>query len=98
MNPKKSPEEAQPLYQSVSKALTRYFDQLEGQSVTGVYDMVLAEVEKPLLQAAMVYVGYNQCKAAVLLGINRGTLRKKLQLYAIKKPNNTKRTQRSRVR
>lgn len=65
----------------VQETLASYFEHLEGQPVTHVYDMVLAEVEAPLLEAVMRYTQRNQCKAAEMLGLSRGTLRKKLKQY-----------------
>jgi len=76
-------ENTQTLRDSVEKALESYFAQLDGQPVTEVYDMVLSEVEAPLLEVVMRYTKDNQTKAAVLLGLNRGTLRKKLKQYGM---------------
>ncbi|MEM9102472.1 MAG: DNA-binding transcriptional regulator Fis [Pseudomonadota bacterium] len=67
----------------VQQALDTYFAQLEGQTVNDLYDMVLAEVEAPLLETVMGNVRGNQTKAAKMLGINRGTLRKKLKIYGL---------------
>ncbi|MDE1461253.1 DNA-binding transcriptional regulator Fis [Spartinivicinus poritis] len=79
-----SPEqESQTLRDSVEKALSNYFSHLEGQSVTDVYQMVLSEVEAPLLEVVMSYVKGNQTKASQILGLNRGTLRKKLKQYGL---------------
>jgi Fis family transcriptional regulator len=75
--------QAQTLRDSVSVALNNYFAHLEGQSVTDVYQMVLSEVEAPLLEEVMKYTRNNQTKASVLLGLNRGTLRKKLKQYGL---------------
>lgn len=75
--------QAQTLRDSVSVALNNYFAHLEGQDVTDVYEMVLSEVEAPLLEEVMKYTRNNQTKAAVLLGLNRGTLRKKLKQYGL---------------
>lgn len=72
-----------PLSSSVKSALERYFHDLNGERTTGVYDMVLAEVERPLLEIVMRHVKSNQCRAAELLGINRNTLRKKLKQYKL---------------
>ncbi len=72
---------AQTLRDSVETALNNYFAHLDGQPVTQVYDMVLAEVEAPLLERVMKYTRNNQTKASVILGLNRGTLRKKLKQY-----------------
>ncbi|HLV17640.1 MAG TPA: DNA-binding transcriptional regulator Fis [Pseudomonas sp.] len=71
----------QTLRGSVEQALNNYFAHLEGAPVTDVYNMVLAEVEAPLLETVMNYVKGNQTKASELLGLNRGTLRKKLKQY-----------------
>src|SRR5688572_6270988 len=73
----------QPLHDSVRQALESYFMQLKGQAPTNLYEMVLAEVEVPLLEAVMEYTKENQSRAAILLGISRGTLRKKLKLYGM---------------
>jgi len=65
----------------VSEAMKRYFEDLDGQDTKELYDIVMAEVEPPLLEAAMKYTRQNQSKTAALLGLNRGTLRKKLKQY-----------------
>lgn len=69
------------LRDSVAEAMQHYFQQLDGQPATEVYQMVLAEIEAPLLEAVMRYTRDNQTKASELLGLNRGTLRKKLKQY-----------------
>ncbi len=77
-------EESRPsLRDSVEIAVGNYFQHLEGQDVTDVYDMVMAEVETPLLEVVMKYTRHNQTKAAQVLGLNRGTLRKKLKQYGL---------------
>lgn len=75
--------QAQTLRDSVSVALKNYFQHLDGQPVTDVYNMVLSEVEAPLLEEVLRHTRSNQTKAAVLLGLNRGTLRKKLKQYGL---------------
>lgn len=65
----------------VSDAMQRYFEDLDGQDTKELYNIVMAEVEPPLLEAAMKYTRQNQSKTAALLGLNRGTLRKKLKQY-----------------
>lgn len=69
--------------EAIDGALEQYFRDLDGETPSGVYDMVLARVEKPLLQAVLKRVDDNQTKAAEMLGINRNTLRKKLQTYGL---------------
>ena len=72
-----------PLRECVSVALRDYFEHLNGAHAADLYQMVLQEIEEPLLQAVMDYTGGNQTKAAEILGINRATLRKKLKLYSL---------------
>jgi len=76
-------EQSQTLRDNVEKALRNYFAHLDGQEVTDVYQMVLSEVEAPLLETVMEYTRGNQTKASILLGLNRGTLRKKLKQYGL---------------
>ena len=57
-------EEGQTLRDSVEKALHNYFAHLEGATVTDVYNLVLSEVEAPLLESVMNYVKGNQTKAS----------------------------------
>jgi Fis family transcriptional regulator, factor for inversion stimulation protein len=73
----------QPLHDSVRQALETYFIQLKGQAPNNLYELVLAEVEVPLLEAVMEYTKSNQSRAAILLGLSRGTLRKKLKIYGM---------------
>ncbi|PCJ35795.1 MAG: DNA-binding transcriptional regulator Fis [Cellvibrionales bacterium] len=65
----------------VERAVEEYFSHLDGQTCSDLYQLVLQEVEDPLLTAVMKYTRNNQSKAAEMLGLNRGTLRKKLKLY-----------------
>jgi Fis family transcriptional regulator len=72
---------SQTLRNSVEKAMESYFAQLDGQMVTDLYELFLSEVEAPLLECVLKHAGNNQSKAAAILGLNRGTLRKKLKKY-----------------
>jgi len=65
----------------VKESIDNYFKHLDGQDVANVYELVMAEVEAPLLEVVMSYTRHNQTKAAEMLGLNRGTLRKKLKQY-----------------
>jgi Fis family transcriptional regulator, factor for inversion stimulation protein len=58
--------------------LDYYIQSCQGQNITGVYDMVLSAIEKPMLQVVMTHCNNNQSAAADFLGLNRNTLRKKL--------------------
>jgi Fis family transcriptional regulator len=72
-----------PLRDSVKQALKNYFSQLEGETVNDLYEFVLMEVEQPLLDMVMQYTRGNQTRAATMMGLNRGTLRKKLKKYGL---------------
>ncbi|GGX46512.1 DNA-binding transcriptional regulator Fis [Saccharospirillum salsuginis] len=78
-----SSEHPQTLRDSVEIAMRNYFAHLEGQEVANVYQMVLSEVEAPMLEAVMRFSRDNQTKASQVLGLNRGTLRKKLKQYGL---------------
>ncbi len=67
----------------VRKSLEKYFRDLGEQEPTNVYDMVVLTVEKPILEAVMARASGNQSHAAEMLGINRNTLRKKLQQHGL---------------
>jgi Fis family transcriptional regulator len=71
------------LADSVETALERYFKQLDGAKTCDLYNLVLAEVERPLMCAVMAHADQNQSRAAELLGLSRGTLRKKLKIYGL---------------
>jgi Fis family transcriptional regulator, factor for inversion stimulation protein len=71
------------LRQEVERSLVNYFEQLDPDAISGLYDLVLAEVEAPLLEAVMRLTGSNQSKASIMLGLNRGTLRKKLKQHGL---------------
>ncbi len=72
-----------PLRSLTEQALDSYFTSLNGHAPGHLYDLVLREVEEPLLRAVLDYSEGNQSRAADILGINRGTLRKKLKVYGI---------------
>ena len=63
----------------VRESVEAYFKDLNGETPCDVYRLVLNEVEKPLLEVVMQYAGQNQSQASRILGINRNTLRKKLE-------------------
>lgn len=65
------------------EALQKYFHTLNGHKPEELYDLVIGEVEKPLFRAVLDYTGGNQSLAASILGINRGTLRKKLRRHGL---------------
>lgn len=72
-----------PLSSCVRISLEHYFRDLAGHAPDNLYQMVMSEVEKPLLESVMHFTRGNQTRAAEVLGINRSTLRKKLEQYGI---------------
>ncbi|GAB2728485.1 hypothetical protein GCM10027172_23430 [Halomonas garicola] len=80
-----TPPEAppKPLRDAVEASMRRYFEHLDGGETSDLYAMVMAEVETPLLAAVLEYTHGNQTRAAQVLGLNRGTLRKKLKHYGL---------------
>jgi len=68
----------------VRKSLDRYFTDLDGAKPRAIYDMVLKNIEKPMLEAVLNRAEGNQTIAAQMLGINRNTLRKKMAQHKIK--------------
>jgi Fis family transcriptional regulator len=72
-----------PLRSMTQQALDSYFTSLNGHAPGHLYDLVMREVEEPLFRAVLDYSEGNQSRAAEVLGINRGTLRKKLRNYGI---------------
>ena len=71
------------LSSTVRKVMRQYFKDLDGEKCTGIYEMVVHAVEKPMLEVVMLQAQGNQTRAAELLGINRNTLRKKLEQHGI---------------
>ena len=80
---------ATPLREHVRESLRIYFHNLGGQAPSNLYDLVQHEVEPPLLEIVMWFTHGNQSKAAEILGLNRGTLRKKLRQYGLDKSANS---------
>ena len=70
-----------PLCEHAEDALKVYFQSLNGDRPGDLYELVIGEVERPLFKAVMEFTAGNQSEAACILGINRGTLRKKLKQY-----------------
>ena len=66
---------------SVTQSVQKYFSELKGTDPVDLYTFVLEEIETPLFRAVMEHCKYNQSRAAIMLGISRGTLRTKLRHY-----------------
>lgn len=71
------------LSEHVRLALRNYFVRLDGHEPTGLYAMVIGEVERPLIETVLEQCGHNQSKAASVLGLSRSTLRKKMTQHGI---------------
>jgi Fis family transcriptional regulator len=69
--------------EAVTKSLEKYFRDLEGTRPAAIYEMVLRAVERPMLEVVMRQASGNQLRASEMLGINRNTLRKKLQQHGM---------------
>src|SRR4051812_36595546 len=68
----------------VKRSLERYFKDMDGEKPTSIYEMVLKNVEKPMIEMVLGQAKGNQTLAAEMLGINRTTLRTKMQHLRIK--------------
>ncbi len=74
---------AESLADCVREALERYFERLDGHPPSDLYQLVMGEIERPLLETVMAHTGGNQSRAAACLGISRSTLRKKLKHHGL---------------
>ena len=79
-----SNQERRTLRYQVGISLRRYFKELDGSKASEVYQMVMNEVEGSMLEEVMNFCNGNKSEACKVLGINRGTLRKKLKQHKIK--------------
>lgn len=66
---------------SIERSLDEYFRKLDGETPSGVYEMVIGHVEQALLRSVLERANGNQTQAADMLGVNRNTLRNKLAKY-----------------
>jgi Fis family transcriptional regulator len=64
--------------EAVRHSLEVYFKDLRGEDPDQLHNMMIHVMEKPLLDVVMNHAEGNQSRAAVWLGLNRNTLRKKL--------------------
>jgi Fis family transcriptional regulator len=80
---KKNRSGPQPLRDSASEAIGHFLQTLDGEPCSELYEMVLHQVEEPLFKAVLDYTQHNQSHAAAMLGLNRGTLRKKLRQHGL---------------
>jgi len=78
-------QEISQLYNAVKHSIRRYLYELDGTTPHDMYELVLKQIERPLLEAVLEHTRGNQSRAAEYLGLNRGTLRKKLRQYDLSK-------------
>ena len=71
------------LAESVRGCVERYISTMGDEEISNLYELVLSEVEAPLIQSVLDSTHNNQSKTALMLGLNRGTLRKKLRKYGM---------------
>lgn len=71
------------LKQAVKDTLRNYFTNIGNEQPIDFYSILLEEIERPLLEVLINHTHYNQVKMATILGISRGTLRKKLKQYGL---------------
>ncbi len=67
----------------VRRVLKKYFHDIDGETASGLHELFMASAEKPLIEEVLHRAGHNQSRAAEWLGINRNTLRKKMQQYGL---------------
>ena len=68
----------------VKRSLERYFKDMDGEKPTSIYEMVLKNIEKPMIETVLGKAAGNQSLAAAMLGVTRTTLRKKMRQLRIK--------------
>ncbi|TAK71730.1 MAG: DNA-binding protein [Gammaproteobacteria bacterium] len=71
------------LKQVVKDTLRNYFSNIGSEQPIDFYAILLEEIERPLLEVLINHTHYNQVKMAQILGLSRGTLRKKLKQYGL---------------
>jgi Fis family transcriptional regulator len=73
-----------PLARSVERSVSGYLEEMEGQRVNDLYQLVLSQVEAPLIECVLRHTSGNQSLTARILGMSRGTLRKKIKSYDVR--------------
>ena len=69
--------------QLVTDKITQFLSHLGGHYPKDLYKLLMAKMEKPMIAEVLRHTGGNQLQAAKILGINRGTLARKVQLHNI---------------
>ena len=73
--------EGNTLAADVARTMNTHLDTMGKDGISNLYKLLMEQVEPPLLKAVIERCRYNQSKAAQMLGLSRGTLRKKLTQY-----------------
>ena len=81
----KQPKKNGCLSDNVREAMDRYFNDLDGHEPSDLHELIMSQVEKPLIESVMTNTRGNVSRAAQLLGLNRATLRARLQKYGLDK-------------
>ena len=71
------------LSETVKESLEKYFEDMDGHDPCNLYELIITQVEKPLFETVMQNTGGNVSQAALLLGLNRGTLSNRLKKYGL---------------
>lgn len=72
------------LKSAVIANIEQYFEDLNGEEPSNLHKLFLTQVEKPFIEVVLKQCSGNQSKASEILGINRNTLRSKINSYKIK--------------
>ena len=71
------------LSQLLEKKFASFVKKIKHSNNTGLYALLISEIEKPIFSLALQETNGNQVKAARLLGVNRNTIRKKMREFKI---------------
>ena len=71
------------LSKTIKHETLAYINKMNGQGVSNLHNLFITEVEKSLISAVLSHLGGNVTKTATYLGINRGTLIKRIKDYGI---------------
>ena len=72
-----------PLKECVERALEQYFNDMDGHEAKDLYELILSQVEKPLLESVCQHTKNNMSAASRILGIHPTTLRTKMRKYGL---------------
>ena len=74
---------ANSLSKTIKNETLTYINKMNGQGVSNLHSVFISEVEKSLISAVLNHLGGNVTKTASYLGINRGTLIKRIKDYGL---------------